>query len=52
MNKKDSTDELNKDKNGDKPEAQSTLNELTENDGTVIGDNDDTKDKANVNKTK
>ncbi len=29
MNKKDSTDERNKDKNRDKPEAQSTSTKLT-----------------------
>ncbi len=28
------------------------MTNLTEKDGTVIGDNDDTKDKANLNKTK
>ncbi len=52
LNKKDSIDECNKDKNHDKPEAQSTSTKLTKKDGAVIGDNNDTKDKANVNKTK
>ena len=49
---KNKTGEPNKDETSDKPEAQSTLTKWTEKDGTVIWDNDDTKDKANVNKTK
>ncbi len=46
MNKKSTTYKHNKDKNRDKPEAQSTSTKLTKKDGAVIGDNNDKIDQA------